>query len=107
MRSKITLLFFCFFLFCTILKSQQTIPAEGDAFYKNAMSSINAMHITWIKTIAVNVKTQNIDEAGVRKLASGYGSQNNLNNMDVEALVALVMMQCAKDQDKCWIPSNC
>ncbi len=100
MRSKITSLFFCLFLFCTIGKSQQAIPADGDAFYKSAMSSINSKHIAWVKSTAVNVRTQNIDEAGVRKLASGYGSQYNFNNMDIEALVALVMTQCAKDQEQ-------
>jgi len=100
MRSKISFLLFCLFLFCTIVKSQQPMPAEGETFYKKAMSSINTKHIAWIKSTAVNVKTQNIDEAGIRKLSSGYGSQYNFNNMDVEALVALVMMQSAKDQEQ-------
>jgi hypothetical protein len=100
MRSKNIFLFFCLFLFCIIVKSQQTVPADGEAFYKKAMSSINTKHIAWIKSTSVNVKTRNIDEAGIRKLASGYGSQYNFNNMDIEALVALVMMQCAKDQEQ-------
>ena len=100
MKTKIIFLFFCLFLFCTIIKSQQTIPPDAEAFYKKAMSSINTEHIAWIKSTAVNVKTQNIDEAGIRKLASGYGSQYNFNNMDVEALVALIMMQSAKDQEQ-------
>jgi len=100
MKTKIIFLFFCLFLFCTIIKSQQTIPPDTEAFYRKAMSSINTKHIAWIKSTAVNVKAQNIDEAGVRKLASGYGSQYNFNNMDVEALVALVMTQCAKDQEE-------
>jgi len=76
------------------------MPAEGEAFYKKAMSSVNPKHIAWIKSTAVNIKTQNLDEVGIRKFASGYGSQYNFNNMDVEALMALVMMQCAKDQEQ-------
>lgn len=82
------------------VRSQQTIPADADAFYNKAISSINPRHTTWIKRTAMLVNNQNIEEAGVRQFTSGYVGQNNLNNLDIEALVALVMMQASKDNEQ-------
>lgn len=100
MKSK----FICFvpvLLFLTIsVRSQQTIPADADAFYNKAISSINLRHTAWIKRTAMMVNNQNMDEAGVRQFTSGYVGQNNLDNMDIEALVALVMMQASIDNEQ-------
>src|SRR6185503_14641334 len=86
------------FLSC-LGQSQQPVPADADAFYKKAMSSINARHIKWIKQTATSNRLS-MDETGIRKLVSSYASQNNFNNMDIEALVALVMMQATKDNQQ-------
>lgn len=61
------------------------------------MTSINAKHTSWIKQTAIAANAQKMDEAGIRTFASGYGAQNNFKEMDVEALVMLVMMHAAKD----------
>lgn len=93
--------FVSFMLFVNLtLRSQQPVPSDADAFYKKAMSSINAKHITWIKRTAITSNSQSLDESGIRKLASGYAGQFNLDNMDVEALVILIMMQTANDSEK-------
>jgi len=86
------------FLSC-LVQSQQPVPADADAFYKKAMNSINEKHIKWIKQTATSNRLS-MDETGIRKLVSSYASQNNFNNMDIEALVALVMMQAAKDNEQ-------
>ena len=100
MKSKI-IYFVPVLLFLTIsVRSQQTIPADADAFYNKALSSINPRHTTWIKQTAMMVNSQNMDEAGVRQFISGYVGRNNLDNMDIEALVALVMMQASKDNEQ-------
>jgi len=100
MKSK-TICFVPVLLFLTsTLSSQQPIPADADAFYKKAMSSINPRHSTWIKRTAMTVNSQNMDESVVRKLTAGYATQNHFDNLDIEALVSLVMMQAAKDNEK-------
>jgi len=100
MRSK-KICFICSLYFLSLAAYSQTaIPADAESFYTKAMSSINARHITWIKRTATTANNQKIDEAGIRKLAAGYATQNNFNEMDIEALVSLIMMQAAKDQEQ-------
>ena len=97
MRQKFIYLSLAFFLNCFIAQSQEPIPADADGFYNKAMTSINAKHTSWIKRTAIAANAQKMDEARIRNLASGYGAQNNFNEMDIEALVMLVMMQVSKD----------
>ena len=99
MKPKTICFSFAFLFLSHFVQSQQQVPADADAFYKKAMTSINAKHIKWIKQTATSNRLS-MDEAGIRKLVSGYAGQNNLNNMDIEALVALVMMQVAKDNER-------
>jgi hypothetical protein len=100
MKSKIFSLVIGFFCFGLISFSQQFMPTDGDAFYKKAMSSINIKHSLWVKNTAATVKQKNLDEAGVRKLATDHASQHKFNEMDIEGLVALVMAQVANDSEK-------
>lgn len=100
MKSKITGLVIGALFAALSLRSQQPIPADADAFYKKAMSSINQKHITWIRRTALMVNSQNMDEAGIRQFASNYAGQNKFGSMSIEALVTLVMMQSAKDNEE-------
>lgn len=100
MKSKISWFILGTIFSTLVLNAQQPIPADADAFYRKAMSSVNQKHITWIRRTALMVNRQNMDEAGIRQFASAYAGQNKLGNMDIEALVALVMMQSSKDNDE-------
>jgi len=99
MKPKAICFSFALLFLSHFVQSQQPVPADADAFYKKAMSSINARHIKWIKQTATSNRLS-MDETGIRKLVSSYASQNNFNNMDIEALVALVMMQATKDNQQ-------
>jgi hypothetical protein len=100
MKSKIVCFITVLLIIAFSVKSQQAIPADAEAFYHKAISSINPRHSTWVKQTAQMVNKQNLDEAFVRRLSTGYATQNNLGNMDIEALVVLVMMQVAKDNEQ-------
>jgi len=100
MKSKILCSAFCFLFFSFTIWSQQSIPSDADAFYRKAMGSINTAHIKWIRQMAAAMNTQGMDEAAIRKVAVVYGGQYNLNEMDIEALIALVMIQAAKDAEQ-------
>lgn len=79
------------------IKVQKTVPADADAFYQKAMKQINRKHVDWIKKKALDMNSRNLDENAVSALAKTYGQVSGLSNMDIEALVILVMMKACED----------
>ena len=80
--------------------AQQPIPSDAAGFYLKAMSQINQKHIVWVKSTAGEVNKEKIDEAGIRNQAERYGRGLNLSKMDIDALISLIMIQAAKDQEQ-------
>lgn len=94
---KVFLLFFlaiCFFT--SPIHAQEKAPVEAEAFYNKAIPQINKNHVTWMKRTAGNVNAKQLNEADVRSLATNYAAPLSLNNMDIEALIILVMMDAGK-----------
>lgn len=80
--------------------AQQAIPANANAFYQTAMQHINPKHIAWVRGTAASMANKQSDAAGLRVLAGSYGKNFNLNETDINALIALLMMQMAKDSEQ-------
>ncbi|MBI3140010.1 MAG: hypothetical protein HYZ15_15645 [Sphingobacteriales bacterium] len=96
MKIILTLLV-CSFLFLPFATTAQNEPSpEAEAFYKNAMAAINAKHVKWIKTTAVEVNEKKLSEADVMTRAKSYGALGNMNSQDIEAIAFLVLMQASK-----------
>ena len=89
----------CFFCLLTFLPAAaQTKPSpESEAFFKKAIAQINPRHVAWIQSTAKSVHAKNMSETEARNMASQYGASQNFNNLDIEALVVLVMMQASND----------
>jgi hypothetical protein len=83
-------------IFSFAATAQQKISPESEAFFQKAMTQINSRHVSWIKSTAKEVNDKNIDEAGVKDLATQYAALGSMNNADIEALAFLVLMQAAK-----------
>lgn len=92
---------FLLFLMTLLLAStssytqSQTDPA-AEAFYNNAMPVINKKHVAWIKQTAKMSNEKKWEEAAIRKQAQQHARGSSLGQMDIEALVMLVMMEASK-----------
>ena len=100
MKKKLFNIVVAIFISGLAAQSQQPFPANAEAFYQKAMTLINSKYINWIKNTAQNASKQKMDESSIRNLATGYVTQNNLATMDIDALVNLIMMQTAKDEEQ-------
>ncbi len=69
---------------------------QAEAFYNKAMPVINKKHVAWIKQTAKTVNEKKLEEAAVRQLTQQHARGSSLGNMDIEALVMLVMMEASK-----------
>ena len=95
------ILLFSSFLFISFATIAQPAPtAEEEAFFTKLMSGINPRHVNWVRTTAAEVKEKNLTEQEIRNRASRHVAQGVTGSQDIEALVGLVMMQCAKDQQE-------
>ncbi len=98
---KVSLLFFISMLFTSVLATAQTnLSPEQEAFFNKLMSGINPRHVNWVKTTAAEVNAKNLAEVDIRNRATRYTGQGIKDQQDIEALISLVMMQCAKDQQE-------
>lgn len=98
---KVTFLFFISMLFTSVLATAQTkLSPEQEAFFNKLMSGINPRHVNWVKTTAAEVNAKNLAEEDIRNRATRYAGQGIKDQQDIEALISLVMMQCAKDQQE-------
>ena len=96
MKTAILSCFFCLLAFLPATAQEKAAP-EAEAFFKKAMAEINPRHSTWIKLTAKSMHENKMSELDAKSKASQYGTLNNLNNLDIEALTFLVMMQTTKD----------
>lgn len=80
--------------------AQAKLSPEQEAFFSKLMSGINPRHVNWVRTTAAEVKEKNLTEQEIRNRASRHVAQGVTGSQDLEALVGLVMMQCAKDQQE-------
>ncbi len=69
---------------------------QAEAFYNKAMPVINKKHVAWIKQTAKTVNEKKWEEAAIRQQAQQYAKGSSLGQMDIEALVLLVMMEASK-----------
>lgn len=98
---KVTFLFFISMFFTSVLATAQTkLSPDQEVFYTKLMSGMNARHVSWVRTTAAEVKEKNLTEQEIRNRASRHVAQGVSGSQDIEALVGLVMMQCAKDQQE-------
>ena len=98
---KVSLFFFISMLLASVSATAQTnLSAEQEAFYNKLMTGINARHLNWVKTTASEVNAKNLAEEDIRNRATRYAGQGIKDQQDIEALISLVMMQCAKDQQE-------
>jgi hypothetical protein len=82
------------------VNAQQPLPADANAFYTKAMTRINKKHVAWIRTTALEAKNKKLDVDAIRALVSKYALQEALKNGDIDALIQLVMMECAKQEEQ-------
>lgn len=80
--------------------AQTNLSPEQEVFFSKLMSGINPRHVNWVRTTAAEVKEKNLTEQEIRNRASRHVAQGVTGSQDIEALVGLVMMQCAKDQQE-------
>jgi hypothetical protein len=97
MKKRLPVFFLSLLLLPFIGIAQRIDTASTHVFYRKAMSQIKPAHINWVKNSAKMIEKNNLSETDARNMASTYGSMHSLATMDIEALVFLVMMQCAKD----------
>ena len=100
MKAKTLFSLFALFFLALTAGAQSPIPTDAEAFYQKAMKQINQKHIAWIKRTAPGINKQKIDEAGIRSQVVIYGRGSNFSTMDIDALVSLLMMQCAKEEEQ-------
>lgn len=100
MKAKTIISLAGLFFLSLISNAQRPLPSDAGAFYQKAMKQINAKHVAWIKQISDNVIKKKMEEPALRKLASQYATSYNMNEIDIEALVSLVMMQASKDEEQ-------
>lgn len=95
MKIKTSWMFFCLLLGISATAQREPTPEE-EAFFTRAMSQINAKHIRWVKSTALesNQKNQSPDDIMIKSRA--YGNLGGMNGQDIEALAFLVLMQAAK-----------
>lgn len=72
----------------------------AEAFYNKAMPVINKKHVAWIKQTAKNVNEKKWEEGAIRKQAQQYAGSSSLGQMDIEALVFLVLMEASKSSQE-------
>jgi hypothetical protein len=80
--------------------AQFCIPEQGIAFQAKAMNQINPKHIRWIKSTATDISSGKILLDSIDQQATSYGQLNNLQDMDIEALVSLIMLEASNDARK-------
>lgn len=78
------------------ISAQEQPSPEAEKFYTLAMAEINSAHVAWVKRTASHVNEQNLDEKSVQNMSARYGAVSNLGQMDIQALVFLVLMEAAK-----------
>ncbi len=79
--------------------AQFCIPEQAEAFSSKAMSQINPKHIRWIDSAAADIRSGKSPIDEIDKKAKAYGVSNNFQDMDIEAMVMLVIMEISKDAE--------
>lgn len=100
MKLPAILLFSSFLFISSVTITQPAPTAEEEAVFTKLMSGINPRHVNWVRTTAAEVKEKKLTEQEIRNRASRHVAQGVTGSQDIEALVGLVMMQCAKDQQE-------
>lgn len=80
--------------------AQFCVPEQGIAFQAKAMNQINPKHIRWIKSSATDISSGKILLDSLDQQATSYGQLNNLQDIDIEALISLVMMEASNDAEE-------
>jgi hypothetical protein len=98
---EVSLFFFISMLLASVLSTAQTkLSPEQETFFNKLMSGKNARHVNWVKTTAAEINAKNLAEEDIRKRTTRYAGQGIKEQQDIGALISLVMMQCAKDQQQ-------
>jgi len=78
---------------------QNISQSQLDSIYTVLMPAINPKHVNWVKGQANEVIKNNLGEKEIRTNASRYAIDQKVNGEDIDWLIALVLMQSARNND--------
>ena len=100
MKISYHLLFFGWLIISVNTAAQTKLSPEQEAFFNKLITGINTRHVNWVRTTAAEVKAKNLTEDDIKRQAERYAAPGISDKQDIEALVGLVMILCAKDQEE-------
>ncbi|MFZ1533472.1 MAG: hypothetical protein WAT14_04855 [Chitinophagaceae bacterium] len=100
MKISCHLLFFGWLIISVNTAAQTKLSPEQEAFFNKLITGINTRHVNWVRTTAAEVKAKNLTEDDIKRQAERYAAPGISDKQDIEALVGLVMILCAKDQEE-------
>ncbi len=90
---------FCGFSFCSFAQVHSAMPPEANAFYNNAMRSINPAIKSLIEKNAHKLKSRNVDSDSLTNELKKDPLLKGINQHDIDAIVVLIMVQASKNAD--------
>ncbi len=94
------LLFFSLLVVSATTSAQTKLSPEQEVFFNKLITGINPRHVNWVRTTAAEVKAKNLTEVDIKRQAERYAAPGITDNQDIEALVGMVMILTAKDQEE-------